>query len=1263
MNKKKINFKLKILLAFYLDFIILINMTITKKSSLNIRNLNSANIIYLNITGYDYQKVLEPDFIPYLEISLLNGQKAEINDTGYIYIKENKKNNLTLIFKNSLESLDYIFYSSECIIDIDLTNFDSSEIISMNGMFLNCINLNKIIFNNFDTSSVIEMNSMFENCNALASLDLSNFNTSLVESMDRMFVNCENLNVLDLSNFKTPNLYSMYEMFFGCTSLKEIYLTNMDTTSVTNMGYLFFECNALTSLDISNFKANNLLASYYMFGDCLSLTSLNLSNFYTIKLRDAEGMFFTCWSLIYLDISNFDTSVIEYMDFMFCNCMSLISLNLSSFVINNVATEYFFYNCYALKTVNFNNNIYMFPYFADHMFSYCNSLTELDLSNFIFLNSEDISYFLYECRSLISVKFPKIDVKRENFITNMESMFYGCSSLESLDLSNFDSSLVTNMKNMFYNCIKLTSINLDYFDTSSALEMESMFYGCNSLTSLNLFSFNTTSVINMKSMFFGCNSLELLDLHNFDFNNTINMFSMFVGCNNLELLNIYNYNDKIDANINGIFFDTNDDLIVIINNESNTYSLSKELSSFQCILNNGFIYLKNKIKKIIFETRICLDDCFNDKIYKYEYENFCYKECPFGTKNDSYLCEQEQTECIEEYPFINLIDNSCIEKCNSNDFFNKKCALGNHDIQNVETLILNIIKGIEDGLLDELLIEVIDQGKDLKIYDNNFLYQITTSLNQISNDFQNKLTSIINLGEFENIIKEKYTMKNEKLIIFKTEQKFEESLIPFIQFEIFNSKTKERLDLSFWEYKNYYYEIYIPVSINENEIFKYDINNRYYNDICEIYSKNNIDISLFDRKREYYKNNLSLCQNNCLYKNYDSISKRVVCKCRVQNRISLLNKSILFNKIENKKRKTNFDIIKCYRLVFIKKGLIKNFGNYIFLLIILIYISLSILFYKKGYNYLCDQINKILDFKNTEYKIDNFKKGSKNEELNKDNISSILSSSKKGKLINSKSNSDIQTNLELILSKDMINNEKNKNDEKIQNEKQIDFIEYEINNFSYEEAKLKDKRKFLNYYLSLLKENHILFFALKINLDYNSYIIKICLFLFSLSVFIVINTLFFNDSIFHQIYIDNGNYNFIYNLPYIIYSILISSIIIIIAKRLSLSQNNILEFKKESKKYNLKAKAISLIKCLIIKYISFFLVSIFLFILIWYYLSCFCAVYKNTQKYLIINSIFSYLFAIVFQFIINLIPAFFRFSALKGTGKLFYEFSQITQLL
>ena len=107
---------------------------------------------------------------------------------------------------------------------------------------------------------------------------------------------------------------------------------------------------------------------------------------------------------------------------------------------------------------------------------------------------------------------------------------------------------------------------------------------------------------------------------------------------------------------------------------------------------------------------------------------------------------------------------------------------------------------------------------------------------------------------------------------------------------------------------------------------------------------------------------------------------------------------------------------------------------------------------------------------------------------------------------------------------------------------------------SYNEAILFDKRTYWQYYVSLLKKYHLLLFSFYPNKDYNSRIIKIFLFFFFFSAHFTINALFYTDSTMHQIYEDEGGFNFIYQIPQILYSSIISALIGILIKFFSLSE-------------------------------------------------------------------------------------------------------------
>jgi hypothetical protein len=360
--------------------------------------------------------------------------------------------------------------------------------------------------------------------------------------------------------------------------------------------------------------------------------------------------------------------------------------------------------------------------------------------------------------------------------------------------------------------------------------------------------------------------------------------------------------------------------------------------------------------------------------------------------------------------------------------------------------------------------------------------------------------------------------------------------------------------------------------------------------------------------------------------------------------------------VNNNRRLTNLEILKFYKVVFLKKGLIKNSGSYILILIIIIYLISAFLFYRIEFNNFRNQIKEILETKDNSK---NIKKNLEDEKIVKENIyDNSLSFNNKIRINNKNiyaNKSDYQISFDLNQSKNSLKTIKKKID------KETKYNDYELNNILYLKAIENDKRTFLQYYISLLKTNHILLFTFCSNKDYNPFIIKICLFIFSIVSYLVINTLFFNDSVFHKIYEDKGKYNFIFILPRIIYSIIICSIINSIMKFIFLSNKNVLELKHENNNYNYNYRYIMTIKRLIIKYIFFFVSNILLCIFFWYYISCFCSVYRNSQKYLIINTIISFSFSLICGFIIFLIPGALRILALKNPGKFCFTIGLIMQ--
>ena len=309
------------------------------------------------------------------------------------------------------------------ILDLDLSNFDTSKVTNMSYMFFSMSNLTSLNLSNFDTSKVTNMVDMFASIRNLTTLDLSNFDTSRVTNMSAMFSGMSSLTSLNLSSFDTSMVTNMLSMFSGMSSLTSLNISNIDTSNVTNMYCMFSGMSNLTTLNLSSFDTSKVTDMRHMFDGTSSLTTLNLSSFDTSKVTDMSFMFSGMYSIGFLDISNFNTSKVENMDNMFRDAKSIESITFGS-------------------KFNTSKVISMASMFND-----APKLKSLDLSNFDTSNVINMNSMFNYTLSLSSLKFG------HNFVTDkveyMMMMFVGTCSLDSLDLSTFKTTKLTDVTKMF----------------------------------------------------------------------------------------------------------------------------------------------------------------------------------------------------------------------------------------------------------------------------------------------------------------------------------------------------------------------------------------------------------------------------------------------------------------------------------------------------------------------------------------------------------------------------------------------------------------------------------------------------------------------------------------------------------------------------------------------------------------------------------------------------------------------------------------------
>ena len=1360
---------------------------------------DDEQFIELKFKEEGFNQIISDDYKNNLTFEVfINGDPGEINNK-FVYINSSE-NIVKIKFNELLSDFSYMFsnlinityISMNNIFDIDcnmsytFNNCENLKTIQFSnsacnangliGMFYNCISLTSIKLNIFQTGYIEDMSYMFYNCKNLVDLNISNFDSSLTKNMKSIFHNCESLCSLNLSFFDTTKVEIMWDMFKGCSSLKDLDISNFDTSKVTDMESMFEGCSNLTSLDLNNFNTSNVQYMNKMFSDCKNLELLYFRNISTISLGTMYHMFYNCSSLKYLDIFSLVEDGQSYYEmfegssynFTFCvkedenipnifeelkkgdtnrDCSSSCygeGINRTSVPNKKLCCPLFEYNdtCYEKCPPRTNNSrgdgiceIFNCTYYYNYKQDGC--LESDKIPDGYYLNDTELKT-IDKCHENCKTCKGKATELTTNCLLCNESLpyIYFGNCYNSCENGNYiDSEGISRCKCHVKNCKECSeeSLELDFclscnneegfYEKENETIFNSSFVKCYKDPEEYYLDQNLLIYKHCYHTCKSCNQHGNKENHNCLSCNEENKFPIIIGDNSGSSINCYpncTYN---------YYFD----------NESN----------YICLNDPG---CSNDYKFLIDESRECIKSCQEAKEFKYAFRNKCLKICPEDTLPSSNITGNFcYASCDNiERPFLMVETETCVSKCNIMDRYKELCITNYHGDREEEIKDM-ILSDIREDITDTFNYSFITSDQSVIIHEKNISYEIT-STKTLTND---QKISRIDLGECEDVLKKYYGINSEvPLYIFKVDVYVEGKVGPNVEYEIYypNDNELQLMDLSICEGIDI--KVGFPINITEDNIDIYNKDSPFYSDICYTYTNDNgTDIILEDRQNEFTEKNLSLCEEGCSFASYDQETGSATCSCGVKFDLPMASTvSIDKNKLYqfmNIKTIANFKVMKCIKLFFSGKVIATNIGFYFFIPTIIAYFLCLYFFYKRGFNELKYEINKIVfakrnlkyvlmklikksvfqtyldkkginlklnenrnkeNFNNNENIIEKrshiegkkYKNGlnllernicnehnetSNDEENNNENNNIIINSLKKissyennkqKKIMNPPQNkikykineSKIPSTKRYILDNNYSKlTEQKKELIKIFSDKQkqkiIEILSYnnsELNDLSYKKALQYDKRKFFQFYFSLLTSNHLLI-RLMDKKDYNSRIIKIFLCFFNFSSVYAINALFFDDSTMHQIYEDGGDFNIIYQLPQIAYSTVISFIIDIIINYLSLSQDDIINLKREKKIASIGKKARKLIKKLKNKFISFFIISFSFILLFWYYLGCFCAVYRNTQYHLIKDTLISFVTGNLYPFAISFIPGLFRIPALSSYSKGKYILYKLSQFI
>ena len=698
--------------------------------------------------------------------------------------------------------------------------------------------------------------------------------------------------------------------------------------------------------------------------------------------------------------------------------------------------------------------------------------------------------------------------------------------------------------------------------------------------------------------------------------------------------------------------------------------------------------------------------------------NFFYDE-----KTNKTIFLESNENCPEQFFYENKNSKECTKSCDISEIINKDCSINHLTLNNIEDITKDMRNIINNTKIDQET-NIVIEGDNVvyQIISSEKMYENKNKNISIIDlgDCGEKLKEHYKIKELL-IFKMDLKLNDNSPNILNYEvynpltlSKLNLSICEGIKITVYSPYTPSQESLN------------KLLKLNESGYDLYNPNDSFYQDICTPFtSDNGTDILLSDRQADFFEN-ISLCEYGCIYKGYDYNYEKAKCECNVKEEIEVNETKITektFFSSFGLDRFSNIKVLKCFKLVFSKLGQKNNKGSYIFIVDITLFIILSFSFHFRQKQIIAKNFRKVIE---TKFKINGkemhlfppkkrrkkrknkiskliYNKNYQNKEtqkekliekniiihdeknLNNPKINNLYEKNIFNKNINKKNSLKVLSGLNSInkyfisvnnnitikslsSNKDInsLGKEKNKNYLIDKNNNKYNYNDEELNLLNYQEAIIYDKRTYFQYYFDLVKRKQIILFTFMLNNDYNIFDIKLALLLFSFALYFAVSALFFEDETMHKIYENKGKLNILFQIPHILYSTLISSIINILVKFLALSNKDMIRIKQIKDKENALRESAKLLNRLKIKFNLFYIVSFIFLLFFWYFISAFCSVYKNTQKILIENTFSSFGLSLLYPFGLNLFPGFLRIPALRASNKnleCLYKISKIITLI
>lgn len=344
-----------------------------------------------------------------------------------------------------------------------------------------------------DTSQLLSLNSMFENCISLREVNVSGWNTTKVKSVRKVFRNTKQLQrLIGYEKWEFPEAENFYQMFSGSDTLEQLDVSQWKEKNTVNK-VIFTEAFAnmenLKSLTISGWKGDCYVLNRFC-QENNQLEEVKLNHWQVKNIETANRWFYQDKNLKKVELNHWGKVNIQEIEEGWMDCSSLEEINTDQEWLIQKNLNRLFMNCVSLyKLPNFHIGENVVELIS--VFQNAESISEIDVSNWNMSQIKDISKLFMGASSLHTI------IGLENWTLSktkrMNQTFKDCTQLKSIDLSKAKFNVLEEAKETFMNAIHLRELNLQNWQNKKLQVYENFLFGNYELSLLNLGSWNISS--------------------------------------------------------------------------------------------------------------------------------------------------------------------------------------------------------------------------------------------------------------------------------------------------------------------------------------------------------------------------------------------------------------------------------------------------------------------------------------------------------------------------------------------------------------------------------------------------------------------------------------------------------------------------------------------------------------------------------------------------------------------------------------------------